>query len=289
MEIELLKRRSWIFLLGVGTMLIIVLNLPMEWSQRLKGAVRELLAPLQGLLSTTGDRVQDAGKTLRGIGDLPAENADLRHEIAQLENTIRELEQLEEENIRLRTQLDFRQRSPQVLLPSEVLSRDISGWWHSIRIAHPRMGEVRENQAVVNSDGLVGRVTSTSPNTVDVLLISDPACRVAVRVGASRAHGLMRGQGLTPGGTVLCRMDLINKNLRISRGDKVVTSGMGGLFPEGLFVGYVDSVEKDASGLFQTAQIRPKVQLGDLRTVFVISRPDAEIVAPMPSPGEASP
>ena len=67
-----------------------------------------------------------------------------------------------------------------------------------------------------------------------------------------------------------CRMDYISREDEIWGHDEVVTSGLGGVFPEGLLVGYVKKVDIDPSGLYQRADVIPAAELGKLRYVFVV-------------------
>jgi rod shape-determining protein MreC len=172
------------------------------------------------------------------------------------------------------------------MVAAEVIAReDGGGWWQTIRINRGSNHKIRPGLPVVALDGLVGRTTHVTPNTCDVLLISDPQCKVAIRLAALGDHGILRGEGLAISG--LPQFDLVlpaanpsieylNKDRTLSPGEKVVTSGLGGLYPPDLPVGVVTEVAPDASGLFQRARLQPAVDLARLRRVFVIIRPEEE-------------
>jgi rod shape-determining protein MreC len=102
-----------------------------------------------------------------------------------------------------------------------------------------------------------------------VLLLSDPSCKVAVRLKRSGEFGLAEGQGAQPGQPPAVRADYLLKTADVQPGDEVVTSGLGGLFPKGLPVGRVADVALDASGLYQTARIELAADLGKLEYAFV--------------------
>ncbi len=264
-------RRGWIFWTGIGVILLITLNLPNAAGRALKSTTRELLAPIQRVISSYTRRLTHAGEAIRGWGGLPERNRDLQVEVLALRHQIREAESLERENLLLRQQLGFARRSPHNLLACEVIARDISGWWQTLRIDHGGSPDIRPGLAVISSDGLAGKVTEVAMKTAEVLLISDPTCKVSVQVGDRSAFGVLAGQGLSWRGSVLCRLDLINKNIPIRPGDPVYTSGLGGVFPKDLLVGHIEEVTPDESGLFQSATVRPKASLGDLGVVFVIT------------------
>jgi rod shape-determining protein MreC len=87
-------------------------------------------------------------------------------------------------------------------------------------------------------------------------------------------------------------MTFINKNVAIRPGDEVLTSGMGGVFPKGLLIGYVEDVYKDDSGLYQHADVVPKADLGVLAYVFVVTEASEQsrpTVAPEPAIEEEAP
>lgn len=261
------------FWTGVGVILVITLNLPTPMGRAVKSGTRDLLAPVQELISSYTRRIRDAGEAIRGWGGLPEQNSALQEEVVRLRHQLREVESLERENILLRQQLGFARRSPHQLVACEVLARDISGWWQTVRIDHGGVPGVKPNQAVVTADGLVGKVLDVSVKTCDVLLIADPSCKVSVQIADKGAYGVLTGQGLSWRGNVLCKLDLVNKNVPVEASDPVYTSGLGGVFPAGLLVGFVEEVDLDESGLYQVAQVRPRASLGDLGVVFVIVDP----------------
>jgi len=114
---------------------------------------------------------------------------------------------------------------------------------------------------------------------------------VSARVVRTGAFGVVSGRGVRANGQVLCRMEFINRNLPAVPGDEVVTSGLGGVFPPGLPIGYVEHVERAPSGLYEEADVLPRADLGRMRYAFVLRRaaapPDA--AAPPEAGGEASP
>lgn len=280
-----MRRKGWFFWLSLIVIFTVLLNLPFALSRSLKSATRQLLAPLQGLVTTYTDRVKDAGQAIQGWGSKGEENAKLSEELARARHQVQELQRMERENVLLRRQLGFARRFPKRLLACEVLTRDISGWWQTVRVAHGGDPGVLANQAVLTADGLVGKVTDVSLKTCDILLLSDPGCKVSVTIGEnSSAYGVLTGQGLSWRGSVLCRMDLINKNMPVEASDPVYTSGLGGVFPQGILVGYVEEVRIDNTGLYQTALVRPSANLGDLNVLFIITDNEQD-----PPSGEAVP
>jgi rod shape-determining protein MreC len=215
-------------------------------------------------------RLRCAGNAIRGWGGLPEKNAELQQEVMLLRQKMSELDELREQNFLLRQQLGFQQRQNRQLIATTVLARDISGWWQTVRIKHNNSPLIQMDRAVINDQGLVGRISDVSGRTADVLLISDPACRVAVQIGDKGAFAILSGQGLSWRGQILCKLTFIDKDVTIVPGDTVYTSGLGGVFPKGVKVGTIESISLDQNGLHQAAEVAPSADLSQLDVLFVI-------------------
>ncbi len=266
-----MRERSISIWLILGTALIVALNLPESVSDRGKAAIREFLAPLQGLVTSVGQNVGQGVDAIRGLGDLALDNRNMAAELTRLRSELRYLEALEQENIELREQLGYLRRPDRELIPAEVIARDISGWWHSLRIGKGLAEGVEPQMAVVTPDGLLGRTMNVSAGTSDVLLISDPSCRVSAYLPRVQTYGITSGRGLSVRGLPMVRMEFINKDKEIRAGDEVVTSGLGGTYPRGILIGYVERVVMDDSGLYQMADIVPASDIGRLAYCFVVA------------------
>lgn len=265
------RQRSFLIWVGLLAILLALLNLPLPVSRQFKAGLRGFLAPLHELVSGTGLRVREAAATLRGLGGLAQQNRDLETEIVRLRGEARMLQAAAAENAQLRDLLGFRARARQRLIPGEIIARDASGWWQMARINRGSLDGVAPDLAVVSADGLAGRVVEVSKRTADVLLVSDPTCRVAARVVRTGSFGIVTGQGVGWNGRVVCRLEFVNRNHAIRPGDEVVTSGLGGVFPPDLLIGYIDRVEVDESGLYRTADVLPRAELGTMRHLFVLA------------------
>ena len=261
-------------------LLLAVLNLPPAASRSVKNLVRETIAPLQESMTDLLRSLREGITSVRGLGGLVEENKRLSQEVVRLLAQQRENKVLQRENEDLRRQLGFVARAAEDLVAGEVVSRSRDGWWSTLRINKGASDGLKPEQAVISMDGLVGKTVSVSERTADVLLLSDPTCRVAAQILRTGSFGLVAGRGPSWDGQVVCRMEFINKNVPIVPGDEVITSGLGGVFPKGLLIGYVDRVYTDRTGLYQYADIISQADLGLLQYVFAVTRvsPDAPFV-----------
>lgn len=280
-----MKDRRWIALCTVGLAVVAMMNLPDSASLRVKGAVRDGISPIQAVLRGGVRELQDIVRYVRGVGDLALENRALSEEIVYLRGEMRMARELERDNQMLRDLLGFVRRFPNRLISCEVIGRDSTGWWQTARLDKGLAAGVAEDRGVITPEGLIGRTVAVSDRTADVLLLSDPSCKVAVRLARSGAFGVVAGLGAKPGEQPACRMDYLSQLADVQEGDEVVTSGMGGLFPKGLLVGRVRRVEMDPAGLYQTAWIDSAANLGELEYAFVAAtEADLAAAAPVAAP-----
>jgi rod shape-determining protein MreC len=262
----------------------LLLALPLPWSQRLRRALRDNTEPLQRAVAAFPGRLADAASVFHELGRLRDENLRLQRELAATELTVRRWQAEAAESRQLRELLGMRDASPLTLLACRVTLRgDISGWWRTLVLDRGAEDGVRPDMAVLSREGLVGRVRSVAAHTSEVLLLTDPACRVSCRVPRTGEYGVLQGRGPLRKGqageiemllaAALPELEWVGREGRMEEGYEVVTSGLGGVFPPDLKVGTVAGVRSDASGLCQTAGVRPAARLDLLRMVFVVQRP----------------
>jgi rod shape-determining protein MreC len=151
-----------------------------------------------------------------------------------------QLEQLERENRRLRGLLGL-STTAGASLSAPVISRDPSGWWQQLRIGRGSLQGVRVGDAVLAPGGLIGRVSSVTPTTAAVRLLTDPGSRVGVWLGRSRHSGLLSGIG-----TARPVLRFLEKDPDARPGDVVYTSAASTLVPPNLPVGVIQTLDEGA-------------------------------------------
>ncbi len=268
------RNKKLVYAAVAGLLLIVVFVLPAVLSRKGKGAVRGIVEPAERGTAGLGRRLSEAVSAIRGIGGAGEEKRDLSHELVRLQAELNKLREAEADNVRLRRAFKFQHQTPFSMIPCDVTSRNISGWWNSVRLGKGGAAGIEENHAVISPDGLVGKTTEVSTRFCEVLLICDPACRVSARIRGKEVFGLVRGAGTNLKGQPIARMDFIDKDAKILVGDEVITSGLsgeGGVFPKGVHIGYIVQTEKDRSGLYQNAQVAPSATVSLLDYVFVVS------------------
>lgn len=211
----------------------------------------------------------------------------LLHENEEQRATIAATWETESENDRLRKMLSFEKETPGKLTPATVIGADSASFAKSLRINRGSRNGVGRNMAVVTPSGVIGRVTEVSAYYADVQLITDSRSAVPVRVQRTRAQGVLEGLGQG-----LCHLKYVARAEDVQGGDVVVTSGLGGIFPRGLVVGTVVSVDKKEFGVLQDVQVAPAADFQRLpEEVLVVTEAPAQpppetpvSVAPTPTP-----
>lgn len=265
---------------AIVLLVVVSVSLP-SLSLKGKGAVRGLMAPAERGTSSLWRRLSEAAAALRGIGGALEENRELSRELVTAKAKLNSLIDVEEECNRLRQAFEFYEQQPSEIIPCDVVSRDISGWWKTVRIGKGTKAGILSGQAVISPDGLVGKTAEPTPYTTEVLLISDPACRISAKIKRENGDredvfGLVRGAGSNIKGEPRATIEFINKDVEVQPNDEVVTSGLGA-FPKGVHIGYINEVERDESGLYQRAQIIPRATVGMLDYVFVVPTSTREV------------
>jgi rod shape-determining protein MreC len=179
--------------------------------------------------------------------------------------------------------LDFRKRSRFEVVSARVVGREAGRGGRELKIDKGSRDGVRKNLAVMTVDGLVGRVSAVDVRSAFVRPLNGRHCRVSARVTRTRMEGILewtpnRGLHLT----------FLPYRAEVRPGDEVVSSGLGGVFPQGVLIGDVARVDPDRTEGSRRVTVRAAVDFGSLEEVFVVVRQRAEEDLP-PTETPASP
>lgn len=180
---------------------------------------------------------------------------------------------MERELDRLETLLDLPPLPEHKYVTARVIRRDIATWWQRLQIRKGWVHGVQVGQAVVYAGGAVGRVIEVNSYTAEVELISSPRFRMAAHFESDQRPVQYRG-GISrslqaPTGTVsFVPADIAPESATAPL--RLVSSRLGGIFPDGLTLGFVDTLEPASDGLFAEGQVRLDTRLLALREVAVL-------------------
>jgi len=179
-----------------------------------------------------------------------------------------QLNELELSNVRLRSLLEFKKKVTRQVLAAEVIGKDPSLWFETIIMDKGTNDGVKQGMTVVVPEGIAGQVIDVAADYSKVLLIIDPNSAVDALVQRTRARGIIKGQS---GGQCLFKYVLRKHEVRV--GDRVVSTGLDGVFPKGLGLGHVSGVVRRGAGIFQEVTVTPFVDFEKLEEVLVVLLP----------------
>lgn len=198
------------------------------------------------------------------------ENQALIDENRKLVNTILNLRELEQENIRFRDLLQFKETYKIKTVVARMIAKDVSSEFRAIRINRGRESGIEANMAVINAEGVVGRVLRVDENTSDVVTLLDPLSAIDAYILRSRVRGIVEGLSDT-----LCQLKFALRVDDIQPGDILLSSGLGGNFPKGVPVGTVIGVTRKSYGITQKVEVKPSVDFSRVEEVMVVTHTDA--------------
>jgi len=259
-------------LLLLLTLVILTLSVGRERRlTRVEKAVIYVLAPAQKVVMRAVDSVSGLVHRYFFLIDTAEENARLRAELSRLNQELVLYRESHLANRRLRRMLEFKEGQTLSLVAAEVIALDPSGWFKTILVDKGSQDGITAGMAVVNADGVIGRIIDVSYRHSKVLLLIDRSSAVDALIQRSRAKGILKG---SPEG--VCRLEFVIRNADVQEGDTVITSGLAGAFPKGLLLGRVGQVERAAGsdGLFQKIVVEPAVDFERLEEVLIALRPN---------------
>ena len=257
-----------IVLIAVNIILLSVFNRRYISYYRPGRIAISLIAPFQKASTSSIHFVRDIWRHYFFIVNVAKENDNYQRALNKaLENNI-QLKEFKLSNSRLRNLLNFEKTITDRVLSAEVIGKDPSPWFKTALIDKGKNDGVETGMAVVVPKGIAGQVTDVSSNYSKVLLIIDHNSAVDALVQNDRARGIIKGGS---GGQCLFKYVLRKHDIAID--DIVVSSGLDGVFPKGLAVGYISGIIKPKSGIFQEVTVTPYVDFEKLEEVLVILHP----------------
>jgi len=225
-----------------------------------------LVEPVYRLVALPGMLARHARLAITERSDLADENQQLRQELMLTQARLNRLANLQEQNQRLKDLLDVQKRLNLGVQVARLMDIDLDPFRHRIVLNVGRAEGVKEKQAVLDTQGVMGQVLEVMEHTSIAILVTDPAHSLPVSVERTGLRTIAYGSGAID--------QLILPHIPVSAdiqvGDKLMTSGMGGRFPAGFPVGEVQAVQNDESGMFIKAQVKPASALDRSAEVLLL-------------------
>jgi rod shape-determining protein MreC len=262
------KIRKFALLVSVVAVCLLLLTLQ---SRGYGAAARDLLtlvtAPVQSGVARAHRAAFAMWDTYFGWKNVRVENRHLRDENQRLRVEALRVGETEDENRRLRRLLALQTRLPLTTLSGEIIGRDWGGWIRSLTVNRGRGDRVPRLTAVISPDGLIGRIVDVRPGASIVQVLTDPASTVGAHLVRTRTPGIVEGDAR---GTLRFKF-MARDAAGIEVGDVLVTSGQGELFPRGIPIGRVQTIDDRGPALFHYAALEPAVDFARVDEVLLVT------------------
>jgi rod shape-determining protein MreC len=236
--------------------------------QKMQSGFLGMIAPFLKQGSNLERQLAALREGVKTLSHLQEENKRLFVQNQELSATNQTLRGLESENNRLRNALGYRERSKFELMPARIIARDASSWYNTVKIDRGSGEGLEPDLPVLTEKGLVGKTQVTSEHAASVILLSDENCRVAALVEGTQEQGIVHGDRTSNAGVPLVGLYFLSKDANLQPGQKVYTSGIGGVFPKGVAIGTIKEFKvRELDGY---ATLIPEVDLSSLQDVFVV-------------------
>jgi rod shape-determining protein MreC len=264
-----------VILMLICSALLIFFDHKMTSFERVRGYLQSLVSPLQYLATAPKQLLDWSVDNMVTKKQLVDDNKTLKmNELVYKERAI-QLRIVQQENERLRTLLHSPVRVDVKTMLAEILSVDGDPYSQQVVINRGANDDVHEGQAIVDDQGVVGQILHAGTITSRVLLITDVSHAVPVRIERNGTRLVANGTGN------INRMSInhVSNSTDIKPGDLLVTSGLGGKYPEGYPVARVTIVKKDESRPFAYVQSEPIAQINRLRYLLLLWPQDNNILS----------
>lgn len=265
-----------LFLAVVTSVSLLIMDSRLITFNSVRSSLDTLISPLHYLANSPRQLLDSASERLESQDRLTLENRALRQELLTKNSDLLMLEQLKHENDRLRELLGSPLRSDERKMVAQVLTADTDPYTHQVVIDKGSDQGVYIGQPVISDKGVVGQVISVGKVSSRVLLISDATHAIPVQVLRNDIRVIASGTGRRDE----LQLEHIPSSTDIRPGDMLVTSGLGGRFPEGYPVGIIKSFDVDSQNAFAVVSVTPTAQLERLRYLLLLWPNKSETTPP---------
>src|SRR5579859_8135073 len=268
--VDVIPRRPTLLFIVVLSLLFILMSLSSrtryvgETRTMFERTVMTIFSPVPKTVNWFGQTTADMYHGYLDMRRAVNENLELHRKVIELTTENLKLRQSETDLKHLRTLLGYSEQFTMPTTMAQAIMLDTSGRFKAVIIDRGSNVGIQVNDAVVNANGLIGRVVLTTKDMAKIQLITDSNSSVGVLLERTRRQGVLRGDG----GSAAQLLD-IPSLADVVPGDTVLTAGIDGIYPKGIPVGVVTKAEK-GQDLFKTITVRPLVDFGTIEEVIVL-------------------
>ena len=270
MAAEVIPRRPTLLFIVVLSVLFVLMSLSSrtryigETRTLAERTVMTIFSPVPKIVNYVGGTASDMYHGYLDMRRAVNENLQLHRKVAGLTAENLKLRQTESDLRRLRALLSYSEQFTMKTSLAHAVMLDTSGRFKSLIIDRGSADGVDVNDAIVNANGLIGRVILTTKDMAKIQLISDANCSVGSLIERTRRQGVLRGNGR--GAAALHDIPTLAD---VRAGDRVLSAGIDGIYPKGIPIGVITKAEQGPN-LFKNIEVRPLVDFGAIEEVIVI-------------------
>ena len=231
-----------------------------------RGAVSVVTTPVRVLGSLVATPFNVAGNVMGNLTASQETLSELREQNAELTAQVAELSESKKTSERLESLLNLQSTYSLTSTAARIIGNSSDAWSRAVTIDKGTAAGFSCGMAVCNSGGVIGQIVEVSATTSTVQLITDEGSGVSAMIQSTRAQGMLQGQ---PDGSL--RLSYVSTESDVKVGDIVITSGIGGVYPKGLPLGTVSSVEKSDNDVYYTIVVRAQSTAENNEEVLVIT------------------
>ncbi len=243
----------------------------------LTNVVNVMVTPIQKGFGSFGLAINGYKSYFDSVDGLKAENEALKAEINELKDLIYDAEAMKEENEFYKNFLGIKEENPDyVFLDADVIGRQAGNYMTVFSLDKGTKDGVEKNMPIISENGgVVGYISEAGINWSKASSIIDTSASVGVYIERTSETGVLCGEfQLEKEG--LCRINYLEGDSKVEVGDRVMTSGLGSIYPQGMLVGIVERVEYDDSLRSKYAVVRPFADITDIEKVMILTSFEGE-------------
>ena len=232
-----------------------------------ESVILTMTQPLQQTLTWTTRSLKGVWNSYLYLVHAEQENARLREEVKWLRQENHRYLETYLQYQRLQRLLNFREQMPVDAVAAEVIGRSSNSWTEIIYLNRGTRDRVVKGLPVVTHEGLVGQVIHAAPGLAQVMLLTDFRSGIDALVQRTRTSGVVSGRGRD-----MAELKFLPVGADLQPGDRLLSSGMGGIFPKGLIIGEVQNIHRNGKQS-QRVEVQPSVDFSHLEEVLVLLKP----------------
>ncbi len=274
--LKLLKSKFFLITLAVALLLSIVPGVlcAMGQGSYVRSAIVTVASPFRWAFTKVGEGLSGFSLYFKTLEDLRAENEALRTELDAYRNLVYDAEVIEEENDFLHSFLGIKEEHVDFLFENAtVVGRESTNYRTVFTLSKGTLHGIEVNMPIITDEGLVGHITEVGATWSKAVILTETASAVGGYIERSGVLGVVEGT-YELRTEELCRMVYIEPDSDIRVGDKVISSGIGGVYPRGLLIGKVTGIELDETSRTLRATVEPAADLDSISKIMIITEYD---------------